>query len=56
MKKLCIELLHYITDAIDNDLGDDEINARIENVASRDDITNEEYCKIYEYAMLAYKC
>ena len=28
MRGLCIELLHYITEAIDNKASDDEINAR----------------------------
>lgn len=55
MRRLCIELLHYITEAIDLRLSDDEINARIEAVANRDDITSNEYCEIYEQAMLAYK-
>ena len=55
MRGLCIQLLHYITEAIDLRLSDDEINARIEEVANRDDITLNEYCEIYEQAMLAYK-
>ena len=55
MRGLCIELLHYITEAIDNNESDDEINSRIEIVANREDITSEEYCQIYEDAMLAYK-
>ena len=55
MRGLCIQLLHYITEAIDLRLSDDEINARIETVANRDDITPNEYCEIYEQAMLAYK-
>ena len=52
---LCIQLLHYITEAIDLRLSDDEINTRIEDVANRDDIEPNEYCEIYEQAMLAYK-
>ena len=55
MRGLCIQLLHYITEAIDLRLSDDEINARLEEVANRDDITPNEYCEIYEQAMLAYK-
>lgn len=55
MRGLCIQLLHYITEAIDLRLSDDEINVRLEEVANREDITSEEYCKIYEDAMLAYK-
>ena len=55
MRGLCIQLLHYITEAIDLRLSDDEINARIEEVANREDITSNEYCEIYEQAMLAYK-
>ena len=55
MRGLCIQLLHYITEAIDLRLSDDEINARIEEVANRDDITPNEYCEIYEQVMLAYK-
>ena len=55
MRGLCIQLLHYITEAIDLQLSDDEINARIEEVANRDDIEPNEYCEIYEQAMLAYK-
>ena len=55
MRGLCIQLLHYITEAIDLQLSDDEINARFETVANRNDITSEEYCQIYEDAMLAYK-
>ena len=55
MRGLCIQLLHYITEAIDLQLSDDEINARLEEVANRDDIEPNEYCKIYEQAMLAYK-
>ena len=55
MRGLCIQLLHYITEAIDLRLSDDEINARLEEVANREDITSEEYCQIYEDAMLAYK-
>ena len=55
MRGLCIQLLHYITEAIDLRLSDDEINARIEEVANRDDITLNEYCEIYEQAILAYK-
>ena len=46
MRGLCIELLHYITEAIDNNESDDEINSRIEIVANREDITSEEYCQI----------
>ena len=34
---------------------DNEINSRIEEVANREDITSEEYCQIYEDAMLVYK-
>ena len=55
MRGLCIQLLHYITEAIDLRLSDDEINARLEAVANRDDIEPNEYCEIYEQAMLAYK-
>ena len=55
MRGLCIQLLHYITEAIDLQLSDDEINARLEAVANRDDIEPNEYCEIYEQAMLAYK-
>jgi len=55
MRGLCIQLLHYITEAIDLRLSDDEINARLEEVANRDDITPNEYCEIYEQAILAYK-
>ena len=55
MRGLCIQLLHYITEAIDLRLSDDEINARFEAVANRDDIDPNEYCEIYEQAMLAYK-
>ena len=55
MRGLCIELLHYITEAIDNNASDNEINSRIEEVANREDITPNEYCQIYEDAMLAYK-
>lgn len=55
MRGLCIELLHYITEAIDNNASDEEINARMEEVANREDITPNEYCEIYEQAMLAYK-
>ena len=55
MRGLCIQLLHYITEAIDLRLSDDEINARLEEVANRDDIDPNEYCEIYEQAMLAYK-
>lgn len=55
MRGLCIELLHYITEAIDNNASDDEINSRIEEVANREDITQNEYCQIYEEAILAYK-
>ena len=55
MRGLCIQLLHYITVAIDLRLSDDEINARLEEVANRDDIEPNEYCEIYEQAMLAYK-
>ena len=55
MRGLCIELLQYITEAVDSNASDNEINLRIEEVASREDITPEEYCQIYEDAMLAYK-
>ena len=55
MRGLCIQLLHYITEAIDLRLSDDEINARLEAVANRDDIEPNEYCEIYEQVMLAYK-
>ena len=55
MRGLCIQLLHYITEAIDLRLSDDEINARLEAVANRDDIDQNEYCEIYEQVMLAYK-
>ena len=55
MRGLCIQLLHYITEAIDLRLSDDEINVRIEEVANREDITPNEYCEIYEQAMLDYK-
>lgn len=56
MRGLCIELLHYVTEAIDLRLSDEEINARLDDVASRDDISNREYTLIYDNAMLAYKC
>ena len=55
MRGLCIELLHYITEAIDNNASDYEINARFKEIANRKDIASEEYCQIYEDAMLAYK-
>ena len=55
MRGLCIQLFHYITEAIDLRLSDDEINARLEEVANRDDIEPNEYCEIYEQVMLAYK-
>lgn len=55
MRGLCIQLLHYITEAIDLQLSDDEINARLEEVANRDDIEPNEYCEIYEQSILAYK-
>ena len=55
MRGLCIQLLHYITEAIDLQLSDDEINARLEAVANRDDIEPNEYYEIYEQVMLAYK-
>ena len=55
MRGLCIQLLHYITEAIDLRLSDDEINARLEAVANRDGIDPNEYCEIYEQVMLAYK-
>ena len=55
MRGLCIQLLHYITEAIDLQLSDDEINARLEEVANRDDIEPNEYYEIYEKEMLAYK-
>lgn len=52
MRGVCIELLNYITEAIDSD---EEFNKRIEYVANRDDISNAEYSEIYDMAMLAYK-
>lgn len=55
MRGICISLLHYITEAIDRGYSDLEINNRIEEVAACDEITHEEYAKIYEQAMLAYK-
>lgn len=55
MRGTCLELLHYITEAIDSGMEDQEINERIEYVADRDDITSEEYSQIYEDAMLCYK-
>lgn len=55
MRGLCIELLRYITEVIDNNASDEEINKRFEEVANRDDITPVEYCQIYEEAMLTYK-
>ena len=55
MRGICIELLHYITEAIDNHASDEEINARYEEVVNRDDITSDECSQIYEQAMLAYK-
>ena len=57
MRVLCIKLLRYITEAIDDCSSDEEINARIEKVANMvgDDITSDEYRQIYEQAMLAYK-
>lgn len=55
MRGLCIGLLHYITEAIDRNLPDTEIDARLEEVANRNDITPNEYCQIYEQAMLTYK-
>ena len=55
MRGLCIGLLHYITEAIDACASDEEINARFEEVANRNDITSDEYCQIYEQAILAYK-
>ena len=56
MRGLCVELLQYITEAIDLRLSDEEINARLDDVASRDDISNREYTLIYDNAMLAYHC
>ena len=50
MTKKAIELLHYITEAIDNNLGDTEINNRIEEVANNDEISNEECSNIYNLA------
>ena len=57
MRVLCIKLLRYITEAIDDCSSDEEINARIEKVANMvgSDITSDEYRQIYEQAMLAYK-
>jgi hypothetical protein len=55
MRRICIELLHYITEAIDNNASDEEIDRRYEYVVNRDDITHEECCQIYEQAILAYK-
>ena len=55
MRGICIELLHYITEAIDNNMSDEEINKRIEEVANNEEITPNEYCKIYNDAMLCYK-
>lgn len=54
MRGICVELLHYITEAIDMNMSDTEINNRIETVANREDVSSEEYCQIYEQAMLAY--
>lgn len=55
MRKICIELLHYITEAIDNGLSDKEISDRIEEVAWNEEITSEEYCQIYELAIGCYR-
>lgn len=55
MTSKAIELLQYITDAIDNNLTDDIINERIEEVANNEEISNQEYNQIYKNVMLAYK-
>lgn len=54
VRKKCIELLHYITEAIDMNMSDEEINRRMEEVANSEEISCEEYCDIYEKSMLAY--
>lgn len=53
MRGICIEYLHYITEAINNDSS--IFNSRLEEIANKEDISNEEYCQIYEQALLAYK-
>lgn len=53
MRGVCIEYLHYITEAIND--GSFAFNSRLEEIATKEDISNEEYCQIYEQALLAYK-
>ena len=54
MRQLCNKYLKYITDAIDKNASDYEINKRIEKIANKEDITTQEYCEIYDKAMQAY--
>ena len=54
MRQLCNKYLKYITDAIDKNESDYEINKRIEKIANKEDITTQEYCEIYDKAMQAY--
>lgn len=53
MRDICIEYLHYITETINNNSS--IFNSRLEEIANKEDISNEEYCQIYEQALLAYK-
>lgn len=55
MNNKCLELLRYITEAIDFGMSDETISARIEYAAKQNDITAKEYSEIYDAAMLAYK-
>lgn len=55
MRNVCLELLRYITEAIDFGMSDEAINARIEYAANCNSITAKEYSEIYDEAMLAYK-
>ena len=55
MRKICIELMQNITNAIDNNTSDSIINEMIEELANNEELTNQEYTQIYNYVMLDYK-
>lgn len=51
MKEKCVKYLQYITEAIPQSF--EIVNKRLEEIAQKNDISNEEYCQIYEQVIMA---
>lgn len=53
MSNICEEYLKYILEGMKE--SDEEFNHRIEEISLKDNISNEDYCEVYNQAMEAYK-